>query len=85
VPSAEITFPRMKPISDLERWYAGVGEVLLGYSGGVDSALLAVVGRRTLGPPRFLAAIGISASYPDAQRRGALDLAASFDRLLPTK
>src|SRR2546428_8599612 len=50
--------------------------VLLGYSGGVDSALLAVVVRQELGRDRMLAAIGRSASYPDAQWRGARGVAA---------
>jgi uncharacterized protein len=52
---------------------------LLGYSGGVDSALLAVVLRQELGPNRMLAAIGRSASYPDAQWQVARDVAARFD------
>ena len=53
--------------------------VLLGYSGGVDSALLAVVLRQELGRDRMLAAIGRSASYPDAQWQVAQDVAARFD------
>jgi uncharacterized protein len=53
--------------------------VLLGYSGGVDSALLAVVLRQELGRDRVLAAIGRSASYPDAQWQVARDVAARFD------
>jgi uncharacterized protein len=56
-----------------------LGRVLLGYSGGVDSALLAVVGRETLGPERFLAVVGRSASYPEAQWRDAIDLARRYD------
>jgi uncharacterized protein len=56
-----------------------MGRVLLGYSGGVDSALLAVAGRQALGPERFLAVIGRSASYPAAQWRGAVELARRFD------
>ena len=56
----------------------GLGRVLLGYSGGVDSALLAVVGARALGPDRFLAVIGRSASYPEAQYRTATDIATRF-------
>ncbi len=58
---------------------AGLGRVLLGYSGGVDSALLAVAGRQALGPDRFLAAIGRSASYPAVQWRAAVDIARRFD------
>lgn len=53
--------------------------VLLGYSGGVDSALLAVVLRQELGKHRMLAAIGRSDSYPEAQRRAAIEIAARFD------
>src|SRR5947208_2449976 len=53
--------------------------VLLGYSGGVDSALLAVVLRQELGKDRMLAAIGRRASYPDAQWRVARDVAVRFD------
>src|SRR5258706_10361912 len=52
---------------------------LLGYSGGVDSALLAVVLRQELGRDRMLAAIGRSASYPDAQWHVARDVATRFD------
>lgn len=53
--------------------------VLLGYSGGVDSALLAVVLRQELGKDRMLAAIARSASYPEAQWQTAIDMAARFD------
>ena len=52
---------------------------LLGFSGGVDSALLAVVLRQELGPSRMLAAIGRSASYPMEQWETARRLASSFD------
>src|SRR5213593_1187203 len=53
--------------------------VLLGYSGGVDSALLAVVLRQELGRERMLAAIGRSASYPQAQWDMARQVAQRFD------
>jgi len=69
----------MPSLEALERHLSGLGRVLLGYSGGVDSALLAVVGARVLGPHRFLAAIGRSASYPDAQWRVAMDVARQFE------
>lgn len=69
----------MRNTAELEVHIAGLGRVLLGYSGGVDSALLAVAGRRALGRGDFLAVIGRSASYPAAQYRNALDLAARFD------
>ncbi len=52
---------------------------LLGYSGGVDSSLLAVVLRQELGPERMVAAIGRSASYPAVQWEAARSLTARFD------
>jgi uncharacterized protein len=52
---------------------------LLGYSGGVDSALLAVVLREELGRERMLAGIGRSDSYPEEQWRMAHDIARRFD------
>ncbi len=66
----------MQALRALVRTYPSV---LLGYSGGVDSALLAVVLRQELGKDRMLAAIGRSASYPDAQWQVARDVAARFD------
>src|SRR5262245_66651803 len=68
----------MTDLDQLRRQLQGLGKVLLGYSGGVDSALLAVVGSQTLGAERFLAVIGRSPSYPEAQWRTAVDLAQRF-------
>jgi pyridinium-3,5-biscarboxylic acid mononucleotide sulfurtransferase len=68
----------MTDLDQLRRHLQGFGKVLLGYSGGVDSALLAVVGSQTLGAERFLAVIGRSPSYPEAQWRTAVDLAQRF-------
>lgn len=56
-----------------------LGRVILGYSGGVDSGLLAVVARQTLGRERFLAVTGRSASYPAVQADAAVELARHFD------
>jgi len=78
-PTATAYVTAMTPITDLQGHLARMGRVLLGYSGGVDSALLAVVGRRALGGERFLAVIGRSASYPAAQYQNALDLARRFE------
>ena len=66
----------MQALRALVRSYSSV---LLGYSGGVDSAFLAVVLREELGKDRILAAIGRSASYPEAQWQSAIDVARRFD------
>jgi uncharacterized protein len=55
-----------------------LGRVMLGYSGGVDSALLAVAGTQALGRERFLAVIGRSPSYPENQYDTALAIAHQF-------
>jgi uncharacterized protein len=69
----------MTTLAALEAHLAGFGGALLGYSGGVDSALLAIAGRRALGPDRFLAVIGRSDSYPAEQYRTAIAIARRFD------
>ena len=63
----------------LEALVVAYPSVLVGYSGGVDSALLAVVARRVLGRHRAVAALGISASYPKAQHDQALAVVRQFD------
>jgi uncharacterized protein len=60
----------------LVAWLRRHGPVLLGFSGGVDSAYLASVAVETLGPEGVLAVIGRSASYPAAQWRVAREVAA---------
>jgi len=74
-----ITLLPMADLDLLRRHLLGCGRLLLGYSGGVDSALLAVVGRRALGPDRFLAVVGRSASYAEAQRQAAVELAGRYE------
>jgi uncharacterized protein len=69
----------MSNLRDLRNHLGSLGRVILGYSGGVDSSLLAVVSRQVLGSERFLAVIGRSASYPAVQADAALSLAARFD------
>ena len=59
-------------------WLSQAGSVLVGYSGGVDSAYLACVAIETLGPDRMLAVTGRSASYPDAQWSTARAVAERF-------
>ncbi len=62
----------------LSRWLRERGRVAIGFSGGVDSAYLAVVARRTLGPEAVLAIIGRSASYPAEQWATARRVADDF-------
>ncbi|HET8633600.1 MAG TPA: ATP-dependent sacrificial sulfur transferase LarE [Gemmatimonadales bacterium] len=69
----------MDLITPLLNTLAALDNAMLGYSGGVDSSLLAVAARRALGPDRFLAVIGRSASYPAVQYAQAVGLARQFD------
>ena len=63
----------------LAAWMRANAPVAIGYSGGVDSAFLAVVARRTLGAEGALAIIGRSASYPEVQWATAREVAQRFD------
>ena len=63
----------------LSAWLRAHAPVAIGYSGGVDSAYLAVVARVTLGAEGVLAIIGRSASYPEAQWVTARQVAVTFD------
>jgi uncharacterized protein len=62
----------------LRAWFRERGTVAIGYSGGVDSAYLAAVALRELGPDRVLAIIGRSASYPESQWTAAREVAAGI-------
>jgi uncharacterized protein len=68
----------MLTVAALQSHLSSLGRILLGYSGGVDSAFLAVAGARGLEPGHFLAVIGRSASYPVAQYDTALAIASQF-------
>lgn len=63
----------------LAAWLRAHGRVAIGFSGGVDSAYLAVVARTTLGADGVLAIIGRSASYPAAQWAAARRVADEFE------
>ena len=65
--------------ADLAGWLSSRAPVAIGFSGGVDSAYLAVAARQALGRDRVLAIIGRSPSYPEAQWTAARGVARSFD------
>jgi uncharacterized protein len=63
----------------LGAWFAGRGRILVAYSGGVDSALVAYAARRTLGREEVQAVIADSPSLPRREREAALAFAAAYD------
>jgi uncharacterized protein len=74
------TDPDLAAKSDaLAAWLRANAPVAIGYSGGVDSAYLAVAARQTLGADNVLAIIGRSASYPAEQWATARKVAQRFD------
>ena len=71
--------PMLLKETALTAWLRSRGRVAIGFSGGVDSAYLAVVARRDLGASNAIAIIGRSPSYPAEQWATARRVAESFD------
>lgn len=57
------------------RHLPAAGRIGIAFSGGVDSATLLAVAKRSLGPDRVLAIIAVSPSLPATERDAARDLA----------
>jgi pyridinium-3,5-biscarboxylic acid mononucleotide sulfurtransferase len=67
----------VKKEQHLRELLLGMGSCIVAYSGGVDSAYLAVVAHQTLSR-RSLAVTAVSPSYPTYQRQTALDIVQQF-------
>ena len=76
-PAAEPDVAAAKETALVE-WLRARGRILLGFSGGVDSAYLACVAVDAIGVRNVLAVIGKSASYPAAQWAAARGVADQF-------
>jgi uncharacterized protein len=69
----------MSAATRLEAHLATLPSVLVAYSGGVDSSLVAVAARRALGRERSVAALGVSPSLASTQHAQAQRVAHQFD------
>jgi len=66
-------------LDDLERELRALGRVVVAFSGGADSALVAKVARDTLGRDRALAATALSPSLAEREEAECRALAAEWD------
>jgi uncharacterized protein len=74
-PQADALLQKERALHDVLR---DCGSVVIGFSGGVDSAYLAKAALDALGPECVLAVTGRSASYPEVQHEMALEVARSI-------
>ncbi len=65
-------------LAALEEQLAGLGSLLVAFSGGADSAFLLAAAVRTLGANNVAAATAVSASLPDAELAPAREFAAEL-------
>ena len=77
----------MPILQQLEDYIRARGRVVVAFSGGVDSALLAYVARKTLGSKNMLAITGDSLSLPSRDRDYCADFCRKYDiphQFMPT-
>ncbi len=77
MPSERLTRSPALMLERLSNLFSEMGSVLICFSGGIDSALLAVVAGKTLGE-KAISMTAVSASLPQRERKAAGQLAESM-------